>query len=222
MSTNESDRFEPVRRRAMERVMVYVDGMNLYYGILATGIPRYLWVDVRALSQGLMLPGQVIVGVKYFMSRFVSDGRVKGLAIRQRVHLLGLESLGGLEIIEGKFQSKTGKCQRCENEWMSYEEKMTDVNIAVEMVCDAEDDIFDAALLISGDGDLTGPIARVLSRHPEKRVVVAFPPRRRSDALRDTASAHFYIRQSRLRNCQLPDQLYSQNGYPLRCPDEWR
>ena len=222
MSTNESDRFEPVRRRAMERVMVYVDGMNLYYGILATGIPRYLWVDVRALSQGLMLPGQVIVGVKYFMSRFVSDGRVKGLAIRQRVHLLALESLGGLEIIEGKFQSKTGKCQRCENEWMSYEEKMTDVNIAVEMVCDAEDDIFDAALLISGDGDLTGPIARVLSRHPEKRVVVAFPPRRRSDALRDTASAHFYIRQSRLRNCQLPDQLYSQNGYPLRCPAEWR
>ena len=99
---------------------------------------------------------------------------------------------------------------------------MTDVNIAVEMVCDAEDDVFDAALLVSGDGDLTGPIARVMSRHPEKRVVVAFPPRRRSDSLAGAASAYVHIRPSHLRGSQLPDQLYSQNGYPLRRPAEWR
>ena len=222
MSTNESDRFEPVRTGGSERVMVYVDGMNLYYGILATGIPRYLWVDIRALSQSLLRPDQSLVGVKYYMSRFVSDGQVAGLVNPQRDHFKALETLAGLNIVEGKFQGKTGKCRRCENEWMSYEEKMTDVNIAVEMVCDAEDDIYDTALLISGDGDLTGPINRVLSRHPDKRVVVAFPPKRRSDSLRSAASAHFYIRISRLRNSQLPDRLHAVDGYPLRRPAEWR
>ncbi len=222
MSTSESDRLEPVRAGGSERVMVYVDGMNLYYGIIATGIPRYLWVDVQALAQSLLRPDQTLVGVKYYTSRFVSDGRVKGLAIRQRVHLLALVSLGGLEIIEGKFQSKAGQCRRCGSEWVSYEEKMTDVNIAVEMVCDAEDDVFDAALLISGDGDLTGPIARVMSRHPEKRVVVAFPPRRRSDSLAGAASAYVHIRPSHLRGSQLPDRLHAVDGYPLRRPVEWR
>ena len=224
MSTCKSDELEPFPMTidGKQRVMVYVDGMNLYHGVRSTGVPRYLWLDVRALSLSLLQPNQVLSGVKYFTSLFSSDGEDVGMVHRQATHMKALETLVGLEIIEGKFQSKTGKCQRCENEWMSYEEKMTDVNIAVEMVCDAEDDIFDAALLISGDGDLTGPIARVLSRHPEKRVVVAFPPRRRSDALRDMASAHFYIRQSRLRNSQLPDRLHAVDGYPLRRPAEWR
>ena len=202
--------------------MVYVDGMNLYYGILATGIPRYLWVDIQGLSQSLLHPDQRLVGVKYYMSRFVSDGQVAGLVNPQRDHFKALETLAGLEVVEGKFQSKMGKCRRCGNEWQSYEEKMTDVNIAVEMVCDAEDDIFDAALLVSGDGDLTGPVSRVLSRHPEKRVVVAFPPKRRSDSLTGAASAYFHIRPRHLRNSQLPDRLHAVDGYPLRCPAEWR
>ena len=206
---------------APERVMVYVDGMNLFYGIVATGVPRFLWVDVTALSRSLLLPRQVLHGVKYYMSRFSSEGEDVGKVRRQGIHMKALETLGDLELIEGKFQGKKGLCRRCGNEWQTFEEKMTDVNIAVEMVCDAEDGIFDTALLVSGDGDLTGPIARVLSRHPEKRVVVAFPPRRRSEALRDVASAHFYIRQSSLRNSQLPDRLHGADGYPLHRPPEW-
>lgn len=201
--------------------MVYVDGMNLYHGVRSTGMPRFLWLDVWALSRSLLRPGQSLNGVKYYTSRFLSDGVDIGMVRRQSTHLDALETFDKLEIIEGKFQGKTGKCRECGNEWQSYEEKMTDVNIAIEMVCDAEDDAFDAALLVSGDGDLAGPISRVLSRHPEKRVVVAFPPRRRSDSLRHAASAHFNIRRSGLRNSQLPDRLHSADGYPLRRPPEW-
>lgn len=222
MSTSESDRLERVRRRVTERVMVYVDGMNLYYGILATGIPRYLWVDIQALSQSLLRPDQILVGVKYYMSRFVSDGQVAGLVNSQRDHFKALESLAGLSIVEGKFQSKMGKCRSCGHEWQSYEEKMTDVNIAVEMVCDAEDDLYDVAIVISGDGDLTGPIETVRSRHPGKFVLVALPPNRRSASLLRVASAHIDIGRSRLRNSQLPERLRAVDGYPLRRPVEWR
>ena len=35
---------------------------------------------------------------------------------------------------------------------------MTDVNIAVELLCDAHADAFDTAILLSADGDLTGAV----------------------------------------------------------------
>lgn len=220
MSTREIEKTQS-GSDARDRVMVYIDGMNLYYGILATGVSRYLWVDIRALALSLMRRGQDLVGVKYYVSRFASDGQVQGLAICQRVHSLALKSLKGVEIFEGKFQGKKGLCRKCGNEWQSYEEKMTDVNIAVGMVCDAEDDLYDVAILISGDGDLTGPVRTVLSRHPGKLVVVALPPNRRSASLQRAASAHVDIGRSRLRNSQLPDRLHSADGYPLRRPPEW-
>ena len=141
---------------------------------------------------------------------------------RQSVHLDALATLDDLEIIEGKFQAKAEKCRRCGHEWQSYEEKMTDVNIAIGLIADAEDDLYDVAIVVSGDGDLTGPIETVRSRYPGKFVLVALPPNRRSASLMRAASAHIDIGQSRIRNCQLPDQLYSHNGYPLRCPAEWR
>ena len=34
--------------------------------------------------------------------------------------------------------------------WQTYEEKMTDVNIAVELLGDAQDDVFDTAIIVLG------------------------------------------------------------------------
>lgn len=224
MSTCESDELESLRMdvNEKERVMVYVDGMNLYHGVRSTGVPSYLWLDVRALSLSLLHPDQVLSSVKYFTSRFSSDCDDVGMVHRQNTHLKALETLVGLEIVEGRFQSKMGKCRRCGNEWVSHEEKMTDVNIAVEMVCDAEDDLYDVAIVVSGDGDLTRPVETVRSRHPSKFVLVALPPNRRSTSLLRAASAHIDVGRSRLRNCQLPDRLHAVDGYPLRRPAEWR
>ncbi len=66
---------------------------------------------------------------------------------------------------------------------------MTDVNIAVNLLVDAEDDRFDTAIIVSADSDLSPPIDTVLKRKPTKRIVVAFPPKRFSNALKSTASA---------------------------------
>ena len=55
---------------------------------------------------------------------------------------------------------------------------MTDVNISVALLGDAQDDLFDTAMIVSADSDLVGPVQAVLRRYPEKRVLIAFPPRR--------------------------------------------
>ena len=70
---------------------------------------------------------------------------------------------------------------------------MTDVNVAVEMIGDAHDDVFDTAIIVSGDGDLTGPLSAIRRRHPGKRVVAAFLPNRSSFRLRGAATASLTI-----------------------------
>ena len=86
-------------------------------------------------------------------------------------------------IVQGCFQEKTHECWSCGSQWVSYEEKETDVSIAVQLVEDGARNIFDTALLISTDSDLC-PAVRSLKRvSASKRIIAVFPPRRHSEDL---------------------------------------
>ena len=98
---------------------------------------------------------------------------------------------------------------------------MTDVNIAVAMMEDAFQANFDLALLISGDSDLTPPVAAVRRIFPEKAVIVGFPPRRKSFELEVAASDSFVIAKKKLQNSQLPDQMTKPDGFTLKRPIRW-
>ena len=87
----------------------------------------------------------------------------------------------------GHFLPKQRTCHICGNTLRTYEEKMTDVNIAVSMLTDAQDGVYDTAIVISGDSDLSTPIEEVLRRYPNKRVIVAFPPNRASKTVASTS-----------------------------------
>lgn len=54
---------------AIQRVSVYVDGFNLYYGLKSKGWRHYYWLDLRRLSEKLLRPGQRLVMVRYFTAR---------------------------------------------------------------------------------------------------------------------------------------------------------
>ena len=53
----------------MKRVVVYIDGFNLYYGLRDAGWRRYYWLDLRRLSENLLRPDQRLVLVRYFTAR---------------------------------------------------------------------------------------------------------------------------------------------------------
>ncbi len=99
---------------------------------------------------------------------------------------------------------------------------MTDVNIAVELLLDATDDKFDTAIIVSGDSDLTPPISAVLKRFPEKRVIVAFPPKRSSKALKRAASGWFSIDRRTLKRSQFAEHVHASKGNILERPEKWR
>src|SRR5260370_41036745 len=97
---------------------------------------------------------------------------------------------------------------------------MTDVNIATEMLTDAFLGKFDAALLISADGDLTTPVKRIADTFG-KRVVVVYPPDRRSFALESVANAHMSLGRKHLVNCQFSVHVRKANGFILSRPVGW-
>jgi len=207
---------------SVERVAVYIDGFNLYYGMRSKRWQRYYWLNVQLLAEHLLKAGQSLVRTKYFTSRVSSTLRDPNKSNRQNTYLEALGMLADVDVFYGHYLEKTVKCFACGAKWQLPEEKMTDVNIAVEMMVDAFQDRWDTALLVSGDSDLTAPIMNIRHSFPVKRVVVAFPPGRHSAQLQKSAHAYFTIGRRNLANSQFSDVVRKPDGFELARPVEWR
>ena len=102
-----------------------------------------------------------------------------------------------------------------------YEEKETDVNIAVALVEDAVQDRYDTALLLSADSDLCPAIRSVKRQRPDKRIVVAFPPNRQSADLKRATDGHLFVDDAKIRRSQLPATVVTADGVRLDRPKHW-
>jgi hypothetical protein len=202
----------------MEKIITYIDGFNLYFGLKSKKWKRYYWLDLQKLSENLLKPNQILSKTKYFTARISSPpGKVK----RQGTFIEALMTLKNLEIFYGKYQSNTHECSRCKAIFPTPNEKMTDVNIATELLSDAFQNLYDTALLVSADSDLIAPIKKVLKLFPDKRIICAFPPDRFSIELAKTATEHFTIGRKKLANSIFPDEVTKQDGFILKKPEKW-
>ena len=206
----------------MSRVIAYVDGFNLYFGLKAKGWKKHYWLDLNGLAASLLKPGQTLASVHYFTSRIRANGRNVADMQRQSDYLDALATLPSLTIHYGHYLQKSRRCHSCGATWVDYEEKMTDVNIAMQLLADAFDGHFDTALVISADSDLTTPVRQVRARFPAKRVIVAQPPGRNSVQLAGAATAAFTISETKVRQNQLPAAVTTASGYVIQRPAHWR
>jgi uncharacterized LabA/DUF88 family protein len=198
---------------------MYVDGFNLYYGIHAAYGRQYLWLDLESLARSVLRPGQRLDRVRYFTApvRRLTDGRH-----RQDTYLQALrERSNRVDIVEGRFQQKRVLCRVCGASRISYEEKETDVSIAVSLVEDAASDRYDTAIVVSGDSDLCPALRAAKRLAPTHRIVVVFPPRRQSDPLRAVADGVLHIDRRMLHQSQLPPKVVSAGGIVLERPAYW-
>ena len=104
---------------------------------------------------------------------------------------------------------------------ITYEEKETDVNIAIAMLEGAVRDDYDSAMLISGDGDLRPAVAAVKRVRQGKRVIAAFPPRRHSTSLAQAVDGYVSVSTTKVRNAQLPPKTVTAGGIILERPQHW-
>jgi uncharacterized LabA/DUF88 family protein len=203
----------------MDRVIVYIDGFNLYFGLKSKGWRKYLWLNLQLLARNLLKENQNLILTKYFTARV---GSPPDKHKRQATYIEALETLPNLIIYYGRYQLNPLDCRNCGWHEEVPSEKMTDVNIAVEMLKDAFNNDFDVALLISADSDLVPLIKTIRELFPQKRVVVAFPPNRASKNLAKIANACFTISRSRIANSLFSEKVVKEDGYILERPASWR
>lgn len=202
----------------MKRVITYIDGFNMYFGLKSQRWDRYFWLDVQALSRNLLQGDQTLVHTKYFTAR-ISGPAEK--AKRQGTYIEAIQTLQDVSIYFGQYQTSPRTCRNCGFTYEAPQEKMTDVNIAVELLTDAFQDAFDTAIVISADSDLVGPVAAVKRLFPAKRVIVACPPGRFSTSLSRAANAFLKIGHGSIEKSQFSDEVRTSTGFMLRRPDSW-
>jgi len=200
----------------MERVAFYIDGFNLYFGLLEKNADLK-WLDVRSLCEKYLQPNQEIFSCKYFTARINNDQQKQQ---RQNTYLEALETTE-IDIIYGKYHTRAQTCRRCNNTWPKHEEKMTDVNIAVTMLTDAMSNAYDTAILISADSDLVPPVRALRNNFSDKKVIALFPPDRNSYELKNAANHTLYLGRSRIKKSQFATTVVSNSGFNLTKPGSW-
>ncbi|WP_206322827.1 NYN domain-containing protein [Streptomyces sp. HNM0575] len=201
-------------------LVVYVDGFNLYNGIKSAYGRRFLWLDLVQLARRLR-PRESMITVKYFTAAVLDE---PGAASRQSTYLKALSAHCGeqIEIIMGRYQRKTMRCRNCGETWTSYEEKETDVNMAVHLAADVTAGHANSALIISADSDMCPAVRTAQQTAPGVNIVAAFPPRRQSAELRKLLPRSFTIGRGRLAQSQLPPAVPDPaTGRHLRRPKKW-
>lgn len=203
-----------------ERIVFYIDGFNLYFGLKEKGWRKYYWLNLQEMSCRLIRPNQKLIKVRYFTALINQSDEQKRK--RQLTYLEALKTLPLVDIHYGTYLSVSQKCFKCGNIFTKHNEKKSDVNIAVTMITDALEDIYDAAVLISGDSDLTPVIETIKNHFPSKRILLFFPPKRFSTLLKSTCHAYCgTLNKTTISKSQFPETVLSNTGFHLKRPSHW-
>ena len=213
------------------KVNLYIDGFNLYYGMLK-GTP-YKWLDLEKFADTIVASDIEVVAIKYFTARIKTFPHDPDKLLRQHYYLEVLSTLPRVQIIEGFYTKHKIKmpfykepCISCDKadgmaSVVRLEEKRSDVNIATEMILDAMlDNNVDAFTLVSGDSDLAGPVSAI--RYKLKKPVAVYNPHGGTcDELKKFASLYRNIPQDMPSRCQLPDEIPLPDGRTIHRPAAW-
>jgi uncharacterized LabA/DUF88 family protein len=200
-----------------ERVNIYVDGFNFYFGIKSKGWRKYYWLDIVGFFSLFIKPGQELRNVLYF----TATPKDRGKKDRQDLFFSANKVDNKFKLIFGKYIEK--KVRFGGKEYRTYEEKQTDVNIAVELIRNVIQNKCEVSVIVSADSDLLPPIRLIRELYPTHKIICFFPPKRYSRDLSNHADAIINLEryESRFKRSILPDHVKLANGYVVKRPKKW-
>lgn len=208
----------------MLRTVVYIDGYNLYYGLLRKS--KLKWLDLFSLFKSHVLDASTeLLEVRYYtapvLGRMSDDPESPQ---RQRLYLQALRKMhpGKISIIEGRILATT-PFQRLVKpipeaphlemvQVYDFNEKKTDVNLASDMIAGAWTGAYEQVVVCSNDSDLEGALATVKKHHPNIRVglvapIIGVDHRRISNDLSRHSDWAKILSPVHIANSQLPDRI---------------
>ncbi len=182
----------------MDRGVVFIDGNNWFHCLKEANVEDRFQLDYSKISQKLLGP-RIWIGTRYYIGRvdnrqgatvyadqrrFVANlqrtdsritvhfGRIEPRVSQSEMAKELRQYLQSLTIkIDSSVRSDLIALAKKHEEVLVWVEKAVDVELAVDMVTMASRDDYDAAYLLSADGDYTAAVQFVRSRG--KKVYVA-------------------------------------------------
>ena len=176
------------------RAAVFIDGANWHHGLATIGVDSR-WLDYLGVARTLAQDRRV-TSIRYYVGRVAGD-----LArVRNQSRLVARLEKQGVEVLLGRVQRNWTEPERnpivtqlrqilsqsrgevssrvvgqlealCRTRTPQYVEKQVDVRIAVDLVAMAHGDHYDAAFLLSADGDFVPAVQHARSHN--KKVFAA-------------------------------------------------
>jgi uncharacterized LabA/DUF88 family protein len=145
----------------MQRAMIFIDGSNFYHSLKKSfGTAS---IDVEKFCRKIERE-RSIEGIFYYTAP-VNQREYPERFKAQQLFLLKLMTIPNLILFLGRLENRSnGKLI----------EKAVDVKLAVDLIMNAIDDNYDAALLVSNDADFSPAIEEV-QKLGKKVIHVAFP-----------------------------------------------
>ena len=204
----------------MARVAFFIDGFNFYYSIKQK-YPTYKWLSYRKLAERFIGPEDAVVGIFFFTAYPLKSPKKEA---RHKAYVRALESEGA-RIILGSYKERDRVCSHCGNTYKGYEEKLTDVNIAVKLLQEGVRDLYDIAWIVSGDNDLAPAVETFRDLFPAKKIGILLPIGKRgvyTKRLRKHANFHRNTKLRDLKASQFPPVVTLQDGSQVQCPSRWQ
>lgn len=214
----------------MKRTAIYVDGFNFYYGLkeISKQKPdwrKFYWIDFVKLFSEFLKEDEELVCLNYFTAR----PKNRGKEVRQNNLMQCNKALNNdlLKLHYGKYQDKEMKCRAhdgCGKTYMHWEEKQTDVSLAIKIVEDCHNKACDKIILVSGDSDFLPPLKLVKEFYKEVEVMILFPPTKYTTSIVGLGFTCLDMSsyKSRWNKALMEDQVEVQkSGKIYRKPIEW-
>lgn len=208
---------------ARPRAILYVDGFNLYYGALKD--TPYKWLNPLQLGR-LVYPNFDVMAVRYCSAAVSARPSDPQQPLRQSLYFRALATVPEISVTLGTFLVSTPRMLEHPPtvpprfvQVVKTEEKGSDVNLATHLLCDAYENLFDIAIVVTNDSDLVMPIHQVRTRLG-KKVFLLCPRERASFELRQNVDGVRHIRSGVLGAAQFPATLTDINGNFSK-PSHW-
>jgi len=202
----------------MARVSFFIDGFNLYHALDNDRLRQFKWLNLRRLAELYLRKQDTISDVFYFTALAVWNPD----KVRRHKLFIQVQESFGVKPVYGEFRNVTKRCRKCGQVYDTFEEKETDVNIAIKLFEQAALNIYDRAVILSGDSDQVPAIRAIKKNFPAKEVGVLIPPDGKAKLLKQEADFHFKVEYKQLSSSRLLDEITLACGMRIHCPTQWK
>lgn len=204
-----------------QRVIIYVDGFNFYFGLKSKKWRKYYWLDLVKFFNQFLRPHQELIEVNYFSA---IPNNNKGKQDRQDLFFSANKMNPKFNLFLGKFLKKSILHQSCGTQFVTFEEKETDVHIATNMIRDVVLERCEVSVLVSADSDLIPPIDFIKEYKPIHKIITFFPPNRFSFDLQKKSNSFIKLdnHETKFKTSLLNASITLANGYEIKQPNHWK